>query len=579
LVTVAANSLTISGGAQIASTTAGPGTGGPVQVMAQGPLSLSEPGSGIIASATSTASGNAGSVMVGAPQITLVTGAEIASTTAGTGNGGSVSVTTPGALVLNGMGVGGRTRIAASADQGSRGGAGVLTVDAGTLTVRGGAQIASSTAGPGEGGDVAVKVANGVSLSGAGSAGASGITTSAEPGSSGNAGQVVLMAGGAIALSGGAQVTSSTAGAGKGGTVQVNAQGPLSLSDFGSGIIASATSTASGNAGSVMVGAPQITIAGGAEIASTTAGTGNGGSVGVTTPGALVLNGADDPNTQIAASATEPQSGSGGAVMVNANTLTIGGGAQIASSTAGSGNGGDVNVIVASDIVLPDPGPQITALSTGSGNAGSVTVSAVRLLMNNGAAISTEAETSKASGGNITLKVDDFLYLVSSKVTTSVNGETGNGGNITIDPQFVVLNHSSIIAEAVEGHGGNITINAGQFIPSADSIVSASSQLGISGTVVISGPRVDVNGALVVLSTELRSAAEVLRHSCAAQTAQPQSSLVEGGRGGLPQDPDTTLPALYIAGRDVDLNPQAASGTTEAKSTLQTRVHLTMHCG
>ena len=46
------------------------------------------PGTGIIASATGTAGGNAGSVSVGAPQITLTTGAEIASTTAGTGAGG-----------------------------------------------------------------------------------------------------------------------------------------------------------------------------------------------------------------------------------------------------------------------------------------------------------------------------------------------------------------------------------------------------------------------------------------------------------------------------------------------------------
>jgi filamentous hemagglutinin family protein len=576
VVLMAGGAIALSGGAQVTSSTAGTGDGGTVRVVAQGPLSLSDSGSGIIASATSTASGNAGSVMVGAPQITLMTGAEIASTTAGTGNGGSVHVTTPGALVLDGLGVGG-TRIAASADQGSRGGAGVLTVDAGTLTVQGGAQIASSTAGPGKGGDVGVTVANGVILSGSGPAGASGITTSAEQGSSGSAGQVVLKAGGAIALSGGAEVASSTAGTGDGGTVQVVAQGPLSLSDPGTGIVALATPAASGNAGSVMVAAPQITLMTGAEIASTTAGTGNGGSVTVATPGALVLNGTGDPDTRIAASAMGPESGSGGSVTVNANALTVGGGAQIASSTAGPGKGGDVNVIVASDIVLPDPGPQFTAQSTGSGDAGSVTVSAVRLLMNNGAAISTEAKT--ANGGNITLKIDDLLYLVSSKITTSVKGETGNGGNITIDPQFVVLNHSSIIAEAVEGHGGNITINAGQFIPSIDSIVSASSQLGISGTVVISGPRVDVNGALVVLSTELRSAAEVLRHSCAAQAAQPQSSLVEGGRGGLPQDPDTTLPALYIAGRDINPNYQAAVGAIAAESALQTRVHLTMHCG
>jgi len=234
---------------------------------------------------------------------------------------------------------------------------------------------------------------------------------------------------------------------------------------------------------------------------------------------------------------------------------------------------------VVSDIVLPDPGPQITAMSTGSGDAGSISVSAFRLLLGNGAAISTEAETSKASGGNITLNVGDFLYLKNGEITTSVKGETGSGGNITIDPQYVLLNHSSIIAQAIEGHGGDITITADQFIPSSDSIVSASSELGISGTVVINGPRVDVNGALVVLSSELRSAEQVVRNNCAAHHRRRQSSLAEGGRGGLPQDPDATLPALYIAGRDMSPTSPTVPGPPSPIPAQQTTARLTVHCG
>ena len=124
--------------------------------------------------------------------------------------------------------------------------------------------------------------------------------------------------------------------------------------------------------------------------------------------------------------------------------------------------------------------------------------------------------------------MSDLLYLTEQRITASVKGETGNGGNITIDPDFVVLNHSSIIAQAVEGHGGNITITAGAFIPSADSIVSASSELGISGTVVINGPLVDFNGALVVLSSELRGAVALTRGL--RGTRQPPA--IEPGRGG-----------------------------------------------
>jgi hypothetical protein len=77
----------------------------------------------------------------------------------------------------------------------------------------------------------------------------------------------------------------------------------------------------------------------------------------------------------------------------------------------------------------------------------------------------------------------------------------------------------------------------------------------------------------------LRSAAAVVREACAAQGGRPQSSLVEAGRGGLPRDPEATLPALYIAGRDVNPNRQAGTDTTEASSPLQTTVRLTMRCG
>ena len=147
------------------------------------------------------------------------------------------------------------------------------------------------------------------------------------------------------------------------------------------------------------------------------------------------------------------------------------------------------------------------------------------------------------------------------------------GANIAIDPQLVILAHSSIIAQAVKGRGGNVTITADELIASSDSIFSA------TGELVFLGPRVDVNGALVVLSTQLQSRTEVPREACAARAGQPISSLVEAGRGGLPQDPKATLPALYIAGRDLGPSPPAAAGPTEASGALQTNIRLTMRCG
>jgi large exoprotein involved in heme utilization and adhesion len=581
-VTLSGRNITISGGASINSVTFGAGDGGTVQLTALDDVLINGSGSvllnGIFSNTTSGSTGRAGAVTLSGRNITISGGASISSATAGAGDGGTVQLTALGDVLINGSGAALLPTISSAALPGSTGRAGAVTLSGRNITISGGAQISSGTEGAGNGGTVQVTALGDVLINGSGLAPPGGIFAgppggiSSEAFSTGRAGAVTLT-GQNITVRSGGLISSATAGAGDGGTVQVTALGSLSLTDPGSGIIASAASTASGNAGSVTVSAPQITLTSGGAIASTTAGTGAGGSVNVTTPGALVLNGEGVANTQISASATGPNSGPAGSVTVAANTLTVGGGAQIASATAGPGKGGDVDVVVAGGIILPDRGPQISAQSTGSGDAGSITLSAARLLMSNGGAISTEATASAANGGNITLNVRDFLYLVSSEITASVKGETGNGGNILIDPQLVILNHSSIIASAVEGHGGNITINADQLIVSSDSVTSA------TGQILFVGPRVDVNGALVVLSSELRGQTEVLREACAARGGQPISSFVEAGRGGLPQDPEATLPALYIAGRDLKRDPRASVDSAELISApIHTTARLTMRC-
>jgi len=71
----------------------------------------------------------------------------------------------------------------------------------------------------------------------------------------------------------------------------------------------------------------------------------------------------------------------------------------------------------------------------------------------------------------------------------------------------------------------------------------------------------------------------VPRQACAARAGQPISSLVEAGRGGLPQDPEATLPALYIAGRDLNPKPQPGADTVELSGTaIHATARLTMRC-
>jgi large exoprotein involved in heme utilization and adhesion len=592
-VTVLAAAANILDNGEITSSTFGSGRSGSVTVGVSGQLTISGAHSdpnkltGITSEANPGSKGSAGDVFVRAGSLSILDEGEISSGTFGSGKGGDVSVAVRGRLVINGAGSNPRflTGITSGADRNSTGDAGEVRVKAGELTIVRNGEIGSGTFGSGSGGEVVVDVAGRILIDarGADPRYVTGIATQANPGSTNNAGDVMVRAGTLSLLDGGAIESAAIgtrngvkASSGNAGKVVVVVAGQLVIAGARSKIATTTDSGTVGNAGVVTVGAGRISIADGGGILSTTAGSGAGGSVTVTTPGALVLDGS---GTEIAASAAGRQSGPAGTVMVSAGSLTIAGGAEIASSAAGLGPGGGITVSVSSDIVLTGPNPVITAQSTGSGNAGTIAISASRLFLNDGATISTEAEAPTANGGNIVLSLGDLLYLTAGEITTSVHGRTGNGGNIALTAPFVILDHSDVIAQAIAGHGGNITIDAGQYIPSFGSIVSASSELGVSGTVVVSGPLVDLNGTLVVMSSELRNPAALSRDSCAARAGRPQSSLYEAGRGGLPADPTENLPALYLAGRDIRLGPPVAAPRAAAVGDFPSTLESRLHCG
>jgi large exoprotein involved in heme utilization and adhesion len=554
-----------------------------VTVRVTGALSID--GAGITTTTDPGTIGKAGEVAVSAGSILVDHSGGISATTFGRGAGGDVAVTA-GTITLAGFG-------AIVSNTHGAGNAGHVSVDvtgrgANALRILTNGEIGAGTFGAGEGGQIVVDVAGGLKINGASAnrRDVTGIASQSNPGSTGNAGGVFVRST-TLSIRDGGTISSSAVGSGipllaatgGGGKVTVKVAGTLSIDGSGSAIATSTGPGTIGNAGSVNVTARRISLADGGDIASTTAGAGAGGAVEVTTRGALLLDGDGVSGTGVAASATGPQSGAAGTVTVTAGSLTIEDGAEIASSTAGIGGGGDVGLSVSSGIVLAGQVPEISAQSTGSGDAGTISLSASRLYLKDGAGISTEALASTANGGNVSLSLRNMIYLTDSEITTSVKGETGNGGDITIAAPYVILDDSNVVAQAEAGHGGNIMIDAGEYIPSANSIVSASSATGVSGNVIISGPLVDLNGTLVVLSSELRNPAALTRDSCAIRADRRQSSLYEAGRGGLPEDPTTSLPALYLAGRDLRFDPRPAAPHADAGADLPSTSSLRLHCG
>jgi filamentous hemagglutinin family protein len=224
-----------------------------------------------------------------------------------------------------------------------------------------------------------------------------------------------------------------------------------------------------------------------------------------------------------------------GNMTFNVNSLTVDHGTKISSSTSGPGHGGTITINAGESITLNN-GSSITASSTGPANAGNIVINAGNQFLSQNGSITTEG--SQASGGNITLQAVESIRLVNSHLNTSVQGGPNtSGGNITIDPAVVTLQNSQVRAEAVQGRGGNISIIAGTFLSDPTSIVSASSQFGLSGTVNIQSPVSSLSNTLATLPQQPLQTQNLLQQRCAAQANGQMSSLVVAGRDSLPVEP------------------------------------------
>ena len=259
----------------------------------------------------------------------------------------------------------------------------------------------------------------------------------------------------------------------------------------------------------------------------------------------------------------------------------------ISTNTFGNGDGGSISLI-AGKLVSLQNGGRVSADSggtlggqqfSGSGLAGNINIAAGDQIQMTSGSVSTRAITS--DGGNIALNAPRLIQLTDSQITTSVGMGEGRGGNINIDPQALILNNSQILANAFGGPGGNINIAAdfflvnsgGRFPTSLAGIVDASSALSTPGTVNIEATFTNVVGTFAQLPSTPLQASELLRASCAARfSGGKASSLVIGGRDGLPLQPGDLLPSPIYLVREAD-TPSTGDNKVTAKE-LPTRFSL-----
>ncbi|WP_424094512.1 filamentous hemagglutinin N-terminal domain-containing protein [Moorena producens] len=318
-----------------------------------------------------------------------------------------------------------------------------------------------------------------------------GLTTATN--STGKAGDLTINTQG-LTVQNGAGVTTATVrrrleNAKDGGNLTINATESVTLS----GKVTLATATLnSGNAGELKVNTPTLTLEKGAVIAADTTGSGNAGNLTIKTDQLLVRDGSrigaatgnsgtganitvmasevelvgtavDDENTVVPSGIfansqfinnERNELGDAGSININTEKLIVRDGAVVSSSTEGAGAGGTIT-ITTPDLTLQDQG-QISASTSGKGRSGSIVVeNADSVQLADNSSISTEvkagAEVNPSPGeevGKIAIKTRS-LTLNQSQITASTDAQ-GNAGSITIqEAQQVNLNRNSSISTAV----------------------------------------------------------------------------------------------------------------------------------
>jgi filamentous hemagglutinin family protein len=339
------NNPLLENSSSIASDTGGQGNAGKIKIDTQGKILLSNQGRigtiiardavgngqsisitarelglenrSLISSLNLRGKGNAASIDIKTTGNINIAGSNsgISTFTSGQGDGGAISIDTQGKLFLSD-----RSLITSGVSVGGIGNGNNIKISARDLDLRSGSLIFSSTLGTGNAGNIEIRTAGNVSISGttptdnnpiSSSSPISLISSSAI--GEGKAGSLIIDAKGKIVISNQGLITSNSVGS-AGGDLFINAGDYLLLRNGSNLITDSNSRSATDNGGNIAINSPLIIATQGNNNITANANGGNGGRVEITSQGLFGIqyrpNGIESPLTNdITASSTFGQSG------------------------------------------------------------------------------------------------------------------------------------------------------------------------------------------------------------------------------------------------------------------------------
>jgi len=484
--------LLVRDGADISAGTSGVGKGGNLIINASdsvqviGTTADGRFSSGLLALATSDATGDAGNLTITTRQLLISDGASINASTSGAGKGGSLIINASDSVQVIGTSADGQLSSILSSGTLRTGDAGEIRITTGQLLISGGASINASTLGAGKSGSLIINATEGVQVIGTSADGqlSSGLLALATSDATGDAGNLTITTG-QLLISDGASINTGTLGAGKGGSLIINASegvqvvGRSADGEFGSNLSVQANDNATGNAGDLTITTPRLLILDGAFVSADTYGSGRGGNLTVNASELVqVIGASNDSEFRSYLTADTLGIGNAGDLTITTPRLLISDGGLVSASTFDAGNGGNLTVKASGSVQVigrsadgefsSNLSAQATANATG--DAGDLTITTSELLISDGALVS--ASTSGAGkGGNLIVNASEGVQVMGrsadgkfgSNLTVQANATaTGNAGDLTITTPELLISGGAFVSASTfgSGRGGNLIVNA-----------------------------------------------------------------------------------------------------------------------
>ena len=507
-VNLATGSFSASNGGFINSSTSGQGNAGNIDINASDSITLASQGntSAIFSGVNTGAVGNGGNVNLATNSLTLSNGGFINSSTSGQGNAGNIDINANDSITLesqenisaifsgvsaDAVGDGGNVDMTTgsftasdgafvSVNTSGQGNAGNIAIDSDSLSLTNGSSFSANTRDRGNAGNISIDAAD-IAIDGQGnSEDSTGLFSNVSSDAVGDGGNVDLVAE-SIDISNGGAIDLRSFGQGNGGNVTIDATDSIVIensdpSSSNNNTINTSVSgeNARGSAGDIDITTNSLSFDNETQLLAINFANGQGGDV--------TINAMEDVsfsnNSQVFVSGAP-----GGFINISAKNLFIFSGSDLFAGITGETSSleaqtGDIIISLEEDLVLDglqsDNTTSIANSSFGTGDPGDIEIGARNITFQNGGSIASNVTEQQAARiGNITLNATGDIVFdgVSESAISGIfnlipENLSGSIGDVNVEAQNLTIANGAAISSFVGGTGdsGNINIDAANSI-------------------------------------------------------------------------------------------------------------------